>query len=221
MSGACAGMLYFLEAQRFLEVVMLSHPDDLVCDFLRENAGESYTLIIKSAEGLWSIVKWYVSCLSQYMGATTPSLRNKHEILYMFEAVCRSGFDAELQHHLQFVGKRLPTKATRPFLRHCREMLANMPKQGPFSADAWEQLGVIRDEFLSLLESTLGARDSLIEDLKMSSLDKEHAKDLAWSMDQVLAMADKPAERPSFVCSMIANGLKYIETTVSNLTSPH
>ncbi len=175
--------------------------------------------MLDSAEGLWSTVKWSVSCLGQYMGATTPSPRNKHEILYIFEAVCRSGFDAELQRHLQLVDKRLPTKATGPFLRHCREMLANMPKQGPFSADAWEQLGVIRDEFLILLESTLGAEDSLIEDLKMSSLERDHAKDLAWSMDQVLAMADKPAERPSFVCSMVANGLKYIEITVSNLTS--
>lgn len=95
-----------------------------------------------------------------------------------------------------------------------------MPEPGALNADAWEQLGVIRDEFLILLESNLGAEDSFIGFLKMSSLNQKQAKELARSMDQVLAMAEEPAERPSFVCIMIANGLKYIEITISNLTSP-
>ena len=190
-----------------------------VCNlYLRGNAGGSHILNLHLAEGLWSKVESSISFLGQYIGLTTLSRRQKHDILYTFDIVFRSGLDIVLSNHLQ--GNSLRAEATRQLLLHCRKMLANMPEKGSFSPDAWEQLEVIRDELFILLESTLGQDDDIIEKLKMSSVEQERAEHLAWSMDQVLAMAERPASRPSFVCYIVNFGLRYIERTVSDLTSP-
>ena len=97
-------------------------------------------------------------------------------------------------------------------LRECRELLSKLsPCMEQISADIWEDLGKVRDQFVSLVDQTLGTERPVSKKLKLDSLDtKERSSTTeAWQLAR--------AYKIGFEATLICNSLHIIEAIYRNM----